>query len=188
VERLIAEYYRPRNLQLRGCHPRDLLEQARSLALYLEQPFELTPDLLEAACASYFVDARSAAGGPGSTMRARVLTGVLAALVAAVSAAGISLRAAQEDPSLAVRITSPLGRTGLPGPIRIVAQIQQASAVPPREVRFFVDQQLLRTVDRAPWVAEWTDSNPFERSEIVVEVVDDVGTPCATASCWSRTR
>jgi predicted ATPase with chaperone activity len=65
VERLIAEYYRPRNLQLRGCHPRDLLEQARSLALYLEQPFELTPDLLEAACASYFVDARSAAGSAG---------------------------------------------------------------------------------------------------------------------------
>lgn len=108
-------------------------------------------------------------------MRARVLTGVLAALVAVASPAGERLRAAQEqDPAFAVRITSPLGRTGLPGPIRIVAQIQ-ASAVAPREVRFFVDQQLLRTVERAPWVAEWTDSNPFERSEIVVEVVDDVG-------------
>jgi predicted ATPase with chaperone activity len=65
VERLVADYYRPRNLQLRGCHPRDLLEQARSLALYLEQPFELTWELLEAACASYFVDARSAAAGAG---------------------------------------------------------------------------------------------------------------------------
>jgi SpoVK/Ycf46/Vps4 family AAA+-type ATPase len=62
VERLLAEYYRPRGVQLRGCHPRDLLEQARSLALYLERPFELSYDLLEAACASYFVDARSAAG------------------------------------------------------------------------------------------------------------------------------
>jgi predicted ATPase with chaperone activity len=63
VERLVAEFYAPRNLQLRGCHPRDLLDQARSLAQYLERPFELSYDLLEAACASYFVDARSAAGG-----------------------------------------------------------------------------------------------------------------------------
>jgi Ca-activated chloride channel homolog len=108
-------------------------------------------------------------------MRARVLTGVLLALVAVVSAGHVSLRAAPEEPALAVRITSPLGRTGLPGPIRIVAQIQQTSALPPREVRFFVDQQLLRTVEHAPWVAEWIDSNPFERSEIVVEAVDAAG-------------
>ena len=32
------EYYRPRNLALRGCHPRDLIEQALSLAEYLGEP------------------------------------------------------------------------------------------------------------------------------------------------------
>jgi SpoVK/Ycf46/Vps4 family AAA+-type ATPase len=56
VEELIDTYYKPRQLELRGCHPRDLLEQSRSLAQYLELPFELSPSLLEAACASYFVD------------------------------------------------------------------------------------------------------------------------------------
>ncbi len=64
VEQLLDSYYRPRNLQLRGCHPRDLLEQAASLAEYLEQPFELRSDLLEAACNSYFVDDRSTTSVP----------------------------------------------------------------------------------------------------------------------------
>lgn len=61
VQRLVTDYYQPRALQLRGCQPRDLLDQAKSLAQYLEQPFELGMDLLEAACDSYFVDDRSAA-------------------------------------------------------------------------------------------------------------------------------
>src|SRR5690606_24274242 len=64
VEQLLDSYYRPRNLQLRGCHPRDLLEQAASLAEYLEQPFDLRSDLLEAACNSYFVDDRSTTSVP----------------------------------------------------------------------------------------------------------------------------
>ena len=32
VEHLLIEYYRPRKIALRGCHPRDLIEQALSLA------------------------------------------------------------------------------------------------------------------------------------------------------------
>ena len=56
VQQMLDTYYKPRQLELRGCHPRDLLEQSRSLAQYLELPFELSPSLLEAACASYFVD------------------------------------------------------------------------------------------------------------------------------------
>jgi hypothetical protein len=59
VQRLVDDYYRPRQLQLRGCHPRDLLDQSKSLAQYLEEPFELRRELLEAACDSYFVDDRS---------------------------------------------------------------------------------------------------------------------------------
>jgi predicted ATPase with chaperone activity len=56
IEHLLQTYYRPRQVQLRGCHPRDLVEQVISLADYLERPRVLEPDLLEAACASYFVD------------------------------------------------------------------------------------------------------------------------------------
>jgi predicted ATPase with chaperone activity len=60
VLKLLESYYRPRQIQLRGCHPRDLLNQAISLAEYLDRPPELTLELLEAACASYFVDDREA--------------------------------------------------------------------------------------------------------------------------------
>lgn len=56
VERLLTDYYKPRRIQLRGCQPRDLINQAISLAEYLGQPAELTTEVLEAACASYFVD------------------------------------------------------------------------------------------------------------------------------------
>ena len=59
VEHVLVEYYRPRNIPLRGCHPRDLIKQALSLASYLDRPAHLTPDLLEAACNSYFVNDRA---------------------------------------------------------------------------------------------------------------------------------
>jgi len=44
------------NIRFRGCHPRDLINQALSHAEYLGEPRELTPELMEAACAAYFVD------------------------------------------------------------------------------------------------------------------------------------
>jgi hypothetical protein len=56
VDHLLHHYYRPRNLTLRGCHPRDLIDQALAQAAYLGEPRQLTNELLEAACASYFVD------------------------------------------------------------------------------------------------------------------------------------
>ncbi len=56
VEDLLLSYYHPRQLPLRGCHPRDIIDQALSLADYLGQPKLLTPDILHAACQSYFVD------------------------------------------------------------------------------------------------------------------------------------
>jgi predicted ATPase with chaperone activity len=60
IEQLLTTYYRPRQIQLRGCHPRDLINQAISLAEYYGKSAELTPEVLEAACASYFVDEREA--------------------------------------------------------------------------------------------------------------------------------
>jgi predicted ATPase with chaperone activity len=56
VERLVASYLAPRNIELRGCQPRDLITHALSLADYQDLPRELTYELLEAACTGYFVD------------------------------------------------------------------------------------------------------------------------------------
>jgi predicted ATPase with chaperone activity len=56
VQRLLVEYYRPRKIALRGCHPRDLVDHVLSRAEYLDERKQLTYDALEAACASYFVD------------------------------------------------------------------------------------------------------------------------------------
>jgi magnesium chelatase subunit ChlI-like protein len=56
VDRLIESYFKPRGIQIRGCHPRDLIEQALAHAEYVGQPPLLTDELLEAACAGYFVD------------------------------------------------------------------------------------------------------------------------------------
>ena len=98
---------------------------------------------------------------------------VLAAAAALSTLAG-GLRA--QDSPLTVRITSPLGRTGVPGAIRIVAQVEYAPSRPPGEVRFFVDQKLLGSINAGPpFAIEWVDDNPFERTEISVEAVDALG-------------
>lgn len=58
VSALIDAELRPRDVQLRGCQPRDLIDKALALASYLDRPRVLSLDLLSAACASYFVDDR----------------------------------------------------------------------------------------------------------------------------------
>jgi Ca-activated chloride channel family protein len=78
--------------------------------------------------------------------------------------------------SLSVRITSPLGRTGIPGTVRIVAQIQALPGVVLQPVQFFVDGTLLSTVsDGPPYAADWVDANPFDPREIAVSVTDTLG-------------
>ena len=61
VEDLLTNYYEPRGIPLRGCQPRDLIEQALSLAEYSGEPLELTRPLLRSACDSYFIDDAAAA-------------------------------------------------------------------------------------------------------------------------------
>ena len=56
VDHLLDRYFKPRGIQMRGCHPRDLIEQALAHAEYVGEPPRLTNDLLESACAGYFVD------------------------------------------------------------------------------------------------------------------------------------
>jgi predicted ATPase with chaperone activity len=55
VEHLFSRWYEPRSIVPRGCHPRDLIRHALALAEYLDQPARLTPELIDAACAGYFV-------------------------------------------------------------------------------------------------------------------------------------
>ena len=52
---LLNQELAPRHVELRRCHPRDLIEQALALASYLERPPILTRELLAGACGSYFL-------------------------------------------------------------------------------------------------------------------------------------
>jgi predicted ATPase with chaperone activity len=60
VEHLFETFYRPRKAALRACHPRDLIDHALALVRYLGEAPRLTPELLDHACAIYFVDDRPA--------------------------------------------------------------------------------------------------------------------------------
>jgi VWFA-related protein len=82
----------------------------------------------------------------------------------------------QSASALSVRITSPLGRMGEPGTVRIVGQVKAPSGRTVTAVRFSVDGVLLGTVTGGPpYAVEWTDDNPFQRREITVEAEDNEG-------------
>ena len=76
---------------------------------------------------------------------------------------------------LDIRITSPLGRTGMEGPIRIVARVTPGSgSLSP--IQFYVDGTLVGVdKDGPPYAVEWADDNPFRRREIVAQVADSSG-------------
>jgi Magnesium chelatase, subunit ChlI len=56
VHDLLTRVFPQHHAKIRGCQPRDLIEQALALAVYREEPRHLTSELLESACATYFVD------------------------------------------------------------------------------------------------------------------------------------
>jgi Ca-activated chloride channel homolog len=75
-----------------------------------------------------------------------------------------------------VRITSPLGRTGLVTKVRIVAQVHVQTGSSISAVSFFVDGMLVGMVENGPpYSVEWVDDNPFERRELVVQAADASG-------------
>ena len=51
----IAKYCAERNIALRSCHPRDLMGHLDAAARFLGKPSEITPELVELACETYFV-------------------------------------------------------------------------------------------------------------------------------------
>jgi hypothetical protein len=58
VDYLIKRWYKPFNRPFRSCQPRDILDQMVSLAKYnLEKP-TMSPDLIDSACTTYFVNLR----------------------------------------------------------------------------------------------------------------------------------
>ena len=103
----------------------------------------------------------------------------MTALVVALCLFQASFAAAPATPAPtgpSVKITSPLGRSGMPGAIRIVAQISPVAGTELGPVRFMIDGKLFQTdTDGAPYAVEWVDENPFERREITVSVTDALG-------------
>ena len=96
-------------------------------------------------------------------------------MLAVAAARRCRLRA--DDPPLGVRITSPLGRTGTPGAVRIVARVEHAGDAAIQGVKFFVDgtARRRRTPTARVYAVEWIDDNPFEPTVITVEVADAKG-------------
>jgi hypothetical protein len=62
VEYLFRTYYQPRKLEMRACHPRDLVEQVVDMCRYQQRTPAITRDLLDAACSSYFLEETSSQG------------------------------------------------------------------------------------------------------------------------------
>ena len=62
VEYLNRKYYQPRKLQMRACHPRDLVEQVVDRCRYQNREPAITRELLDAACGSYFLEETDSQG------------------------------------------------------------------------------------------------------------------------------
>ncbi len=62
VEYLNRKYYQPRKLQMRACHPRDLIEQVVDMCRYHGRTPSITRELLDAACGSYFLEEAESQG------------------------------------------------------------------------------------------------------------------------------
>jgi SpoVK/Ycf46/Vps4 family AAA+-type ATPase len=56
---LLKEHYLKPGIKLRACHPRDLIEHLVGIARYRGVPPRLTPELIDAAWDSYFVNLQS---------------------------------------------------------------------------------------------------------------------------------
>jgi hypothetical protein len=65
VEYLLRKYYQPRKLQMRACHPRDLVEQVVNNCRYQGREPVITRDLLDAACGAYFIEETESQGAEG---------------------------------------------------------------------------------------------------------------------------
>jgi hypothetical protein len=55
IDYLIQKWYKPTRRPFRMCQPRDILDQMMSIAKYNMERVNFSPDLIDAACATYFI-------------------------------------------------------------------------------------------------------------------------------------
>ena len=63
IDYLIEKWYKPTNRPFRMCQPRDILDQMISIAKYNMERVNFSPDLIDAACATYFIATRRRTSG-----------------------------------------------------------------------------------------------------------------------------
>jgi predicted ATPase with chaperone activity len=56
VAYVFSEFYDKRQMPARGCHPRDLIAHVQDISKYREMPPELSLELVDRACRSYFLE------------------------------------------------------------------------------------------------------------------------------------
>jgi predicted ATPase with chaperone activity len=71
IEYLQRRYYEPRGLDMRSCHPRDLVAQVVDMCRYQNKPPQITRELLDQACRNYFLEEQASK----QAARARLRTG-----------------------------------------------------------------------------------------------------------------
>lgn len=133
---------------------------------------------LAAALAATLVSAQAPAPPQGAAQAAIQTAAQAAAQTATENTATATAAAVQpvSAPGLSIRITSPLGRTGISGAVRIVARVTATSAFVLSAVQFYVDGKLVgEDKTGPPYAVEWLDDEPFEAREIVAQVSDDRG-------------
>ena len=60
VDFIFDEFYEKQGIRPRGCHPRDVIAHVEDIAKYRGVAAELTPDLIQRACRSYFLESGAA--------------------------------------------------------------------------------------------------------------------------------
>jgi len=109
-------------------------------------------------------------------MKSSLATAALAVFLVLFTSAQAA-RLGDDPPAVpTIRITSPLGRTGVSTKVRIVAQVHAAPNDVLSVLSFYVDGKLVGRADPSPYAAvDWLDENPFEKREIIVEAADATG-------------
>ncbi|HEX4607332.1 MAG TPA: ATP-binding protein [Urbifossiella sp.] len=69
VDYLIQKWYKPTNRPFRMCQPRDILDQMMSIAKYNMERLNFSPDLIDAACTTYFISAEQKNFGAKVTLQ-----------------------------------------------------------------------------------------------------------------------
>ena len=67
VDYILQKWVRPFNRALRMCQPRDIIDQMTSIAKYNMERITFSPDLIDAACSTYFITTEKRDFGPTGT-------------------------------------------------------------------------------------------------------------------------